>query len=109
MAGCREYFAKYKFQNTEFKDFIQCLQIGLSRLGSNYDLRLWALSWLTKAGVNEIHPVIQKDMDQHTFTLSLRQLTSKNGDPILHEQKLDVCLFDSQMKEHLIDNVRVKA
>lgn len=42
MSGCREYFAKYKFQNTELKDFIDCLQIGVSRLGSNYDLRLWA-------------------------------------------------------------------
>jgi len=42
MAGCREYFSRFKYQNTELKDFIDCLQIGLSRVGSNFSLKEWA-------------------------------------------------------------------
>eukprot|EP00347_Sterkiella_histriomuscorum_P001356 403372348 len=106
--GLKEYFAKYKFQNTELKDFINCLQMGSARTGSNQEIRLWAHNWLTKSGINQVIPVIEKNLDKGTYTLSIKQTSSQFGDPILKEQIIDIALYDNNGNERIIKNIRLR-
>ncbi|CDW91141.1 aminopeptidase n [Stylonychia lemnae] len=106
-AGIKEYFAKYKFQNTDTKELIDSFQIGLSRLGSNQEIRLWCNLWLQKQGVNIIHTIIERDLINQSFTLNLKASNQKHGDQHYFDQKLDVALYDQDMNETTIENVRI--
>ena len=61
MAGVKEYFSKFKFQNTETIDFIDSLQSALEKQpgGSQIDLRGWTDSWIKFSGANGITPIIK--------------------------------------------------
>jgi hypothetical protein len=48
-------------------------------------LKNWASSWITKAGVNDIEPVVVTDDDAKTFKMSLKQSFPTHGDQVLRE------------------------
>lgn len=66
--GLKTYFAKYKFKNTELKDFIAELADAAKRAGMDIDFTAWSESWLTKAGCAEIK--LDFDRDATTGVLS---------------------------------------
>lgn len=74
------------------------------------NLRAWADSWISKAGVNEIEPIVTSDGTR--FTVSLRQTVPRHGDPVLHEQAIDVAVYtvgeDGKLKKkQVIEDVRI--
>ena len=72
------------------------------------DFKAWATNWLTKAGVNEILAVVEKDLPNNKYRISLRQWKAKHGDPIFHEQVLDLALYDDDMNFEFVRDVHVQ-
>ncbi len=66
--GLKTYFAKYKFKNTELKDFIAELAAAAKRAGMSIDFEAWSDSWLTKAGCASIK--IDYDRDAASGVIS---------------------------------------
>jgi len=60
-AGLKSYFAKYKFKNTELKDFIAELSAAVKNSGLALDFEAWSDSWLTKAGCASLRLDFTKD------------------------------------------------
>jgi len=52
--GLKNYFAKYKFKNTSYQDFINELRDAAKFLDVPEDLEKWASSWVKKSGINKI-------------------------------------------------------
>ena len=59
--GLKTYFAKYKFKNTELKDFIAELDVAAKKLGLAVDFTKWSDSWLTTAGCARIDLTFDRD------------------------------------------------
>jgi hypothetical protein len=57
------------------------------------NLREWATSWITKTGVNEVEPIVAINLEQTRFSVSLKQSVPRHGDPVLHEQTIDVGVY----------------
>jgi aminopeptidase N len=70
--GVKEYFMKFRFSNTETKDFIRTLQEVLERRGEGKNLKEWTDSWINKAGANPIEPVIERDEANNRFYVHLK-------------------------------------
>ena len=54
--GCKNYFQKFKWQNTELADFISCLseQVQENQALENFDLHEFTNKWLKYSGCNNI-------------------------------------------------------
>lgn len=69
LEGCREYFKKFKYQNTQYKDFITCLQTAIDKKSIDFNVSNWADTWLMSAGANELEVDIKKDELNNRFKL----------------------------------------
>lgn len=59
--GLKTYFAKYKFKNTELKDFIAELDSAAKRLNLRVNFKEWSDTWLTTAGCSEFDLNVEGD------------------------------------------------
>ena len=108
--GLKTYFAKYKFKNTELKDFIAELSDAAKRLNLQVDFQEWSDTWLTTSGCATIELEFKKDEASGNFTeFSLVQTPyNKENTPSnrLRVQALNVTALDENMK--VIKTVRVE-
>jgi len=105
--GIKTYFSKFAMKTATLDDFLECLQLALTKKMQNFDLKQWATSWLTKAGVNALEAEIQKRDD--TFVININQSMPVHGDPVYHEQVIDVALYDKDCNPRVVADVRVQS
>lgn len=108
--GLKTYFAKYKFKNTELKDFIAELAAAAKRAGMAIDFTAWSDSWLTKAGCASIK--IDYDRDAASGVISNLKLVQNpynmenTPENRLRRQAINIASLDEQMQ--VIDVHRVE-
>ena len=93
--GIKTYFYWYSYSNTRLEDFIQCLQTAVNTYSLEIDLQSWVDSWLNKAGVNELESETVRNEDG-TYSVAVLQRYPVFGDPQLHEQIVDIALYDAE-------------
>lgn len=74
---------------------------------NDFDLKQWATSWLTKAGVNALEAVIEKREDNDTFAIHISQSLPTHGDQVYHEQLIDLALYDKDCNQRIISDIRI--
>ena len=84
--GVREYFKKYQWQNTELKDFKECLENA-----SKMDLTEWFDEWIRTTGINTIKPKASYENNK-IKKIEIIQEPSKNNN-FLRRHKTKVALF----------------
>jgi len=89
-AGVRAYFATHAWGNTELKDLLVELEATSGR-----DLSSWAELWLQRAGVNTLHPVIERDAEGAVTRFAITQ-TAPVEHPTLRPHRLQVGGFSLQ-------------
>ena len=103
--GLHAYFDKYQWSNTTLPDFVNCMQdawkeTGDKSLGEDFNFLKWCDEWLTTSGINIFEPEISED----SKSLSIRQSTGLRGKNRLRKQKIDIALYNSAGKIHIIKN-----
>ncbi len=84
--GARNYFKKYAWQNTELKDFLECLENA-----SKMNLEKWFDSWIKTTGVNAVTPKISLSGNKISDFKILQEPSV--GNMILREHKTKAALF----------------
>ena len=68
LAGCRDYFARHAWGNTELADFLAALERTSGR-----DLSAWRDEWLLTTGINQLTPELEVDADGRYARLEVVQ------------------------------------
>ena len=89
-AGVRAYFTKHAWGNTELTDLLTELEATSGR-----DLGTWAELWLQRAGVNTLHPEIERDGDGTVTRFAISQ-TAPEEHQTLRPHRLQVGGFRLQ-------------
>lgn len=76
-SGLNQYFSKYKWTNTELKDFIGCLAEAFEAsnnesMGAGFDLIEWCDSWLNTSGINFLEPVVEYEESGAIKSLAIK-------------------------------------
>ncbi|MBI5803308.1 aminopeptidase N, partial [Candidatus Pacearchaeota archaeon] len=90
--GIVEYFKKYQWENTELKDFLECME-----KSSGMNLKEWFKSWIETTGVNSITPEIFFNDGKISSFKIIQNPSKSNG--ILRQHKTKVGLFYQDKKE----------
>lgn len=92
--GVSDYFKKYEWDNTELKDFLECLENS-----SGKNLKEWFDSWITTTGINSVFP------DRENGNLKIVQKPSEeNG--IFRRHKTKVAFFADNENRLFVDSVK---
>ncbi|MBI5803440.1 aminopeptidase N, partial [Candidatus Pacearchaeota archaeon] len=90
--GIVEYFKRYQWENTELKDFLECME-----KSSGVNLKEWFKSWIETTGVNSITPEIFCNDGKISSFKIIQNPSKSNG--ILRQHKTKVGLFYQDKKE----------
>lgn len=99
-SGIQEYFIKFKSKNTELRDFIQCMKLGLVNHKKEADLDAWVDLWLKKKGVNELTPEIEIE-NGVIKKFTVHQTWAKNGEKVCRMHKMDIALYADSWAEEI--------
>jgi aminopeptidase N len=88
LAGLRQYFKDFAFDNSEFNDLLLALEKSSGR-----ELQGWAQEWLQTAGVNTLTPAFELDADGNYASFSVVQ-TAHPDWPTLRRHRIAVGLYD---------------
>ena len=104
------YFKKYQWQNAEYKDLIQSFENEFKdkmnqTMGKNLTFSDWSNQWLTSSGVNTLQPIVEYNEDGSIKALSIKQLADPFGANRLRRSMLDIGVYDSEFKLHVISDV----
>lgn len=107
--GLHTYFEQYQWTNTELPDFVGSLSQAYEALGGDKDFNFleWCDEWLTTSGVNIIEPVVTYKEDGSIEKLQVKQTNDLRGKNVLRRQKIDVAVYDSEFKPHVIKDVMI--
>jgi len=96
--GIRNYFKKYEWENTEFGDFLECLEIS-----SGKDLRKWFDEWAKTTGVNSLN-IDFNVSEEKIKDLKLIQGPSKDNG-ILRKHQTNVAFFYKNENNDLVPKI----
>lgn len=65
----------------------------------------WCDQWLNTSGVNILEPIVEWNENNSVKSLSLKQSMSLRGKNRLRIQRIDIALFDEEMKPHVIEGI----
>ena len=88
LAGIREYFREFAWENTTLADLLSTLQQVSGR-----DLKSWSADWLETAGVNTLAPEVATDGDGRYTAFTVVQ-TAPEAWPTLRPHRLAIGLYD---------------
>ena len=88
LAGLRQYFKDFAYDNSEFADLLAALEKASGR-----ELSGWAQEWLQTAGVNTLTPEFELDEDGTYRRLVVRQSAHPDY-PTLRRHRLGIGLYD---------------
>jgi len=88
LAGLRQYFKDFAFDNSEFNDLLLALEKSSGR-----ELQGWAQEWLQTAGVNTLAPAFELDGDGNYTSFAVVQ-TAHPDWPTLRRHRIAVGLYD---------------
>jgi len=76
-AGLHNYFAKYKWKNTELSDFIGSLEEAYAKsssktMGKDFNLKEWSNQWLLSSGVNTLEPIAVYNPNESIQSLAIQ-------------------------------------
>ncbi|MBI2044280.1 aminopeptidase N [Candidatus Pacearchaeota archaeon] len=94
--GVVKYFKKYEWDNTELKDFLECLEEA-----SKMDLKRWFDAWVGTTGVNSVTPEVTYTNNKVSSFKLIQGPSKDNG--ILREHKTKVALFYSDKPQTVKD------
>jgi aminopeptidase N len=112
LAGCRDYFERHAWGNTELADFLRALQRTSGR-----DLAAWRDEWLLTTGLNTLTPAIEVDPDGRYTSVAIDQTSPEPTwaglagvpatRPVLRRHRVAVGLYDRD-GEHLSLRTRLE-
>ena len=108
--GLHTYFDKFKWKNTTLPDFVGCLHEAYERsthktMGDDFNFKEWCDSWLATSGINILEPVVEYNADKSIKSLQIKQTCDVRGKNKLRKQRLNVALYDSEMKPQVVENI----
>ncbi len=89
LAGLRQYFKDFAFENSEFNDLLLALEKASGR-----ELQGWAQEWLQTAGVNTLAPEFELDADGSYSSFTVVQSAHPDW-PTLRRHRIGIGLYDN--------------
>lgn len=74
-------------------------------MGADFNFKLWSDSWLFTSGVNILSPVVEYNDDGSVKSLAVKQTCDLRGKNVLRKQKLNVAVYDNDLKSHVTENI----
>ncbi|MEJ7795960.1 MAG: aminopeptidase N [Nocardioides sp.] len=93
LAGLKQYFHDFAFDNSEFSNLLTALENASGR-----ELDSWAQEWLQTAGVNTLAPEFELADDGSYTTFAVRQ-TAHPDWPMLRRHRIGIGLYDTVSTE----------
>ncbi len=87
LAGCRQYFQRHAYGNTDLSDLLAALHAASGR-----DLSDWSAQWLETTGVNTLQPEITVDDEGVITSFAVRQ-TAAAEHPTLRQHRIAIGLY----------------
>ena len=86
--GVRRYFRRHAWSNTTLADLLVEL-----RETSGQDVESWAVTWLERAGVNTVRPLVEQD-DAGTIRRLVVQQEAPADHPVLRQHRIGIGGYD---------------
>ena len=106
--GIRSYFKKYAYSNTVYADFIGEMKLAVEKHGNKINLDEWSNQWLMSKGASSLTPEVVFE-NGVIKSLKVIQEFCPNSDECYRVHKIDIALYQEDMKEELLENVMINA
>lgn len=113
--GLNNYFAKYKWSNSVFDNFIDEMTNAISKrtdedsLRKSFDLKNLSKKWLTETGLNQIELIMKSSDDKKISEFDIRQSPCLKQYPNLQNHLMDVLFLYKNKEPLVINDVLVEA